>query len=447
MRPIVPRNPRKLFVYLIVGALIGYVTIFLSFSWWLRSSFLSRVREQGEREAVRAIEAVGRTVREHGVSALPLESSFEDEVRHVLSLMVFEHQILSLSLYGPEGNKLQEIISPQNVIPPSLSIHKDTRFSKVEAIGEPLVLHYLGPLKSSGGETIGMGEIYLDISSVSQEMREGTGKIFLSSLLSFSLFSLLLYLYSSVMLRRLEHDQRARERSEKRARELSDLARAGTLIAGLSHQLRNPIAILKGVVSALSKREVSSEQAPFMKALGEEVKRLGDLVEAFLKFAQPVGHEGIDHLTFLAPQLHAAADKVKKKHPSIQFDMHIPEDAATRMRPDLLHEVAFNLFDNSAEACPPEVTPIVTVKVTTDERHVIMIVKDNGQGFPEDMLLDYKIAFKPFHTTKQTGTGLGLALTKRVIDEIGGTVDLSNDRGHGQVKIKLPKGKEPVKKD
>lgn len=446
MRPI--RNPRKLFVYLIISALLGYVTIFLGFSWWLRSSFLARVREQGEREAVRAIEAVGRTIREHRVTALPLETSFEDEVRDVLSLMVFEHQILSLSLYDAEGKKLQEVISTQSVIPPSLSIHQGTSASTVEAIGEPLVLHYLGPLRSSTGETIGMGEIYLDISSVSQEMRAGTGKIFLSSLLSFSLFSLLLYLYSSVMLRRLEHDHRARERSEKRARELSDLARAGTLIAGLSHQLRNPIAILKGVVSALSKREVLPEQAPFMKALGEEVQRLGDLVEAFLKFAQPVSHEGLDHLTFLEPQLRAAADKVRKKHPSIQFEMNIPEGASTRMRPDLLHEVAFNLFDNSAEACPPDLTPLVTVNVTTDERHVILIVRDNGQGFPEDMLLDYKIAFKPFHTTKQTGTGLGLALIKRVIDEIGGTVDLSNDRGRGaQVKIKLPKGEEAIKED
>lgn len=440
MRPIVPQNPRKLFVYLVISALIGYVTIFLGFSWWLGSSFLSRVREQGEREAERAIEVVGRTIREHGLQTLPLTDPHRDQVRHVLSLMVFEHQILSLTLHWNNGGMSQRILSSGGTVTQGIAVNYDTKLSISEAIGDPLVLHYLAPIKSSQGQTIGTGEVYLDISSVSKEMREATAKVFLLSLLSFSLFSLLLYLYSSVTLRRLEHDQRARERSEKRARELSDLARAGTLIAGLSHQLRNPIAILKGVVTALGKREVLPEQAPFIKALREEVQRLGDLVEAFLKFAQPVTLEGGEHPTFLAPQIRAAVEKVKKKHPSVLFEVRCDEEIATRMRADLLHEVVLNLLDNSAEATASEQTPVVIVEASTSDRSVLLEVRDNGEGFPEDMLLDYKIAFKPFHTTKQTGTGLGLALIKRVIDEIGGSIELSNTRdGGAQVRIKLPK--------
>jgi nitrogen fixation/metabolism regulation signal transduction histidine kinase len=99
-----------------------------------------------------------------------------------------------------------------------------------------------------------------------------------------------------------------------------------------------------------------------------------------------------------------------------------------------LRQVLHNVLTNAQDALADNPDPLITLSMTADGARGRLTIKDNGPGFPPQIL---SRAFEPYVTTKSKGTGLGLAIVKKIVDDHGGEIRLANNHG-GEVDIWLP---------
>ncbi len=218
--------------------------------------------------------------------------------------------------------------------------------------------------------------------------------------------------------------------AEVAMRRAERLAALGQLTAGLAHELRNPLASIKGSADLLARS--SGDRDSVARELGEiissEVDRTNLLVTRFLAFARPL--EPQRELVDLAGVIDRAATRAgvsivrdySKDIPRLSID------------PALMEQVFINLLSNAAQASEPG-EPI-TVATRLAENAVEVSVADRGIGIPPDKI---ETIFNPFFTTKQDGVGLGLAIVAKIVDGHGGKMTVDSEPGKGSTfRISLP---------
>lgn len=220
---------------------------------------------------------------------------------------------------------------------------------------------------------------------------------------------------------------RAAEAAVRRAERLAAL---GQLTAGLAHELRNPLASIKGSAELLARS--SADRDAVARELGgiisSEVDRTNLLVTRFLDFARP-----------LEPQLETAditgvIDRAAG-HAGVEIVRAYARDVPRlALDPALMEQVFINLLSNAAQASEPG-EPI-TVSTRFEEPWVEIDVTDQGSGIATDKI---ETIFNPFVTTKQTGVGLGLPIVAKIIDGHGGKMTVESILGKGSTfRIRLP---------
>jgi signal transduction histidine kinase len=219
--------------------------------------------------------------------------------------------------------------------------------------------------------------------------------------------------------------------------QMEKLSAIGELAAGLAHEIKNPLAGIKGAIEVI--RDTMSEENPHRMILAEvlsEVSRIDRCVLNLLSYAKPKRPEfmktnlvGIirDVLSFL----HKVAD-AKGILLNLQLNGEIPPVTGDE---NDLKQLFMNLILNSIEAIEEKGHVWIRTKITADLRLNVEI-SDDGPGIPPDRL--DKI-FQPFYTSKKQGTGLGLATCKRIVSEHGGEIQVESELGCGtRVFIELP---------
>lgn len=213
------------------------------------------------------------------------------------------------------------------------------------------------------------------------------------------------------------------------------LAAIGEVAAELAHEIRNPLAGIQMAFSNL-RREIDDEkQCERMDLISSELKRLALLLNDMLNQSRHSPEIATDFdlttlindlLTLTRYQLTEAIE-LKCDTPNTLL-VHLPESG--------IRQALLNLILNAADALDRSVGSIC-IKVNTKSQGLIIDVFDNGPGFSLD-LLNYGI--RPFRTSSQNGTGLGLAMVQRFVKDVGGTIKLNNQEPHGAcVSLLLPK--------
>ena len=228
----------------------------------------------------------------------------------------------------------------------------------------------------------------------------------------------LLALYRTVFIHLYEQAQR-RQR----------LALIGTMAAGVAHEIRNPLASIKGAAQFVQKdlepTPGKEEAKEYLQLLVGEVDRLNGVVESFLTYSRPIDPRRqdlmLDVLLKDLLKLHAAALPASIKVET-SFDPDLP---AVRADPALLTTAITNAIRNAVEVMPDGGTlSIRTSGVASALRSWAAIeVEDTGPGIPRQ---DRDRIFQPFFTTKAKGTGLGLPISLRILEAHGGDIEVEN---------------------
>jgi PAS domain S-box-containing protein len=229
------------------------------------------------------------------------------------------------------------------------------------------------------------------------------------------------------------------ERKRLRARLLHTerLSALGEMAARIAHEVRNPLVSI-GAAAQVVAEELGPESAvvPEVQAIVREVKRLDAIVTDFLRFARPrrLERQRVD----LAPVVKETIDLVRAKAPAHELlvTLELAEEGLhLRCDPDGVKQVLLNVLLNAVEASP---SGIVECEARTIGDAIELSVADRGPGVAPSAR---SRVFDPFFSTKTRGTGLGLAVSKQIIDEHQGRIRLLNRRGGGtRVVIELPIG-------
>ncbi len=222
---------------------------------------------------------------------------------------------------------------------------------------------------------------------------------------------------------------------EERAGQHKRLAAVGTLAAGLAHEIRNPLngALVHVAFLERAIQRDSTKQA-MLEATGvvaDEIKRLANLVTEFLDFARP--SRPAFQLISLRKWLTAACERVAAlaEARGVTVSCDLPSvDVEFEADTTKLSQALLNLLDNAIEAGSKS----VCLRARRGPHQVLIDVEDDGRGLPA---LDAPI-FDAFYSTKEHGTGLGLAVAHRVVSDHHGTIDVSSQPGRTTFHVALP---------
>jgi len=224
-------------------------------------------------------------------------------------------------------------------------------------------------------------------------------------------------------------------------RELADtehLAILGELAAGLAHEIKNPLAGIKGAIDVI--RDSMPETDPHREILGDvlhEVNRIDKTVRDLLSYAKPKlpMHTTI-YLQDLAQRAVAMVRQSSKKESPVFRLETLTRIPAFTGDESQLEQVLLNLLLNAQNASPPGGTILVRLLYDEDSFTIRLEVEDQGPGIREEIR---KKIFQPFFTTRTDGTGMGLPTCLKNVQYHGGTIDVSSETAHGtRVLVTLP---------
>ncbi len=219
---------------------------------------------------------------------------------------------------------------------------------------------------------------------------------------------------------------------ERQLAEKERLALLGEMAAILAHEIRNPIGSIKGFAQLLlEKRSAEDPEREFLQTMVEECIRLEKLVKDLLYYARE------EHLTIstfsLEELLQECSMQVKKE--GIDFQIETQSPLITSSDRDKMKQILLNLMENSMEAMEEGGT--LTIEARENGNKVVINISDQGPGMSQET---QKRIFQPFFTTKSQGTGLGMAIVKKLLEQLGGEIQVESAPGQGTTfTITIPK--------
>lgn len=223
---------------------------------------------------------------------------------------------------------------------------------------------------------------------------------------------------------------------EGQLRRAERLSLLGEMSAVVAHEIRNPLGSIRGTAEIL-KDDFSpgDRKYEFVEILVKETERLNRVVEEFLRQARP--QPGPRQRFDLAEELHLVTTLVAAEAKRRGVSLELRELSAVLCGDrDQLRQVVLNLLLNALHATPAGGT--VTLSARRDGAQLLLQVSDTGAGISA---ADLPRVFEPFFTTKEEGTGLGLAVAKRIATAHGGTLEVASQEGQGTtVSLRLPAG-------
>jgi PAS domain S-box-containing protein len=228
----------------------------------------------------------------------------------------------------------------------------------------------------------------------------------------------------------------ARKLTEQALIRSERLAVMGRLLASLAHEINNPLQAISSSVELISGYQLSDqENQQYLLAIKDEINRLILTSRKILDFSRPAktGLEKTDIHQVLSHTLKISKKKIE--HARINIQTNIPQSLPEVLAsPDELGQVILNLIINAVESMPGGGN--INITVQRMESTIEISISDSGKGILADQLISI---FDPFYSTKEDGTGLGLAVCKKIIEKFNGRIIAESQPHQGSVfKITLP---------
>jgi two-component system sensor histidine kinase HydH len=218
----------------------------------------------------------------------------------------------------------------------------------------------------------------------------------------------------------------------------AQLKSLGTMAASLAHEIRNPLGAMKGLTQLAQENLPAIHEAQkHLNTVVSEAERLEQLVTGLLDFARPNAPQisRFDLADILSEVKTMLQSKLEAKKIILQIAAN-PEPLNIESDPSGLRQVLLNTLINAIDASPPEGKMVLRIIRREHNPNIVIQIDDEGSGLEKSNSEDL---FQPFVTTKARGTGLGLAVSRQIMENLQGTLKLENNpQGGARCTIQLP---------
>lgn len=470
----------------------GVMLIYAAWAVWQRQSMLlSQARSETQAYAIALSRAIEYAFRDGKL----------DDVQDIINQVSREPKVYAVLVYNDRGQPLfvsEPLRRAGGVAPESLDrLRAGADVVELRRrIEEEKVYSVLRPIRGSRGNLAGILEVAQPLSFVETEKSRTTNRFILNTLTLLAVLTVLIlwFVRRSIsdplerflaairalgrgelsyrvkanpnveelslladevnrMAGQLEgaHSQVLREaeeriRLERRLRESEKLAAIGNLATGVAHQIAAPLNVIGGRTQKLLRRGIADRvEQRNLEIIGEQIERITTIVRSLLNFARrPEPHVQSMELTGLVDEVVELLESEFARE-GARLEWRSAGAVWVRGDRDLLHQVLVNLLVNALQAMEGMKERRVEIRVADDGERVALEVEDSGPGVPGDL---FDRVFEPFFTTKPEGTGLGLALARGIVQELGGRLELESAEGGGALfRVVLPTAErqEPVR--
>jgi two-component system sensor histidine kinase PilS (NtrC family) len=234
---------------------------------------------------------------------------------------------------------------------------------------------------------------------------------------------------SSLLAEQARKTRRELAAMEDHVRRVEKMAAVGEMAAGLAHEIKNPLASIRGSIQVLREElQYEGSRDRLMRIVMREADRLAILVNNFLIFARPpAGRQEKIQLDRALNETIELFEKDGSCRGRITVEKGLVPDLWVEMDPTHLRQVLWNLLVNAAEAIDGQGMIAVEME-EAGRRQVSVRISDNGCGMPPETI---RSIFDPFFTTKADGTGLGLSIVHRILESYDSWLDVESREGVG----------------
>jgi signal transduction histidine kinase len=227
-------------------------------------------------------------------------------------------------------------------------------------------------------------------------------------------------------------------RREKAVMQTEKQASIDELSSTIAHEIRNPIAAAKSLVQQMGEDPQSVENVEYAKVALEELDRVERRISHLLRFAKEEDYS-FDNVN-LATVVDSALTQMRAKldGAKVGVSRNYIGGPTVLADPEKMRQVFANIFDNAIDALDPLVEGRrIDLFIENGGNNATVRVRDNGCGIPPEKI---DRIFNPFFTTKEKGTGLGMAISKKIVEAHQGTIDVASEPGRGtEFTITLPR--------
>lgn len=239
------------------------------------------------------------------------------------------------------------------------------------------------------------------------------------------------------LVEKLKREGLERERLEGEIRQTERVTALGHMSAGLAHEIRNPLGIMKVSIQMLAQEKCDDGVvSEYCRVLLEECERLNRMLSEFLSFARPkeLVRERVSLGKLLNEGVELVQPALRQNHIRLEKMISQIDEQEVEVDPDQMKQVILNILLNAIDAQGEG--GVIHLGGVRQENYAGFVVSDEGPGILPDAL---PYIYDPFFTTKETGTGLGLSVVHRILDLHGGKITIVNQSAGGvRVEILLP---------